>query len=257
MDAVARPEGDSIGPAGGSISSTFCAVVPSASVTCGKSYTAPWEPTATPAWHPLVATTEGCRPLGEDVHVADDASVNRSMGGGRFTVVDTLVDAEVDTLVDTEEDIEDDTEVDIEEDIEDDTEVDIECGTEEDTECDPPPWPDPPGPFEFSTNPVPTTAAASRPAAAGTQRGNSGTKIRVPDRRVAASGFGASALIEKDLGSGRPNQRRDPYTETGTSTTLPGGRSAKVGTPIRSPSAASAGFSVTRSGTLPRLSKVI
>ena len=74
-------------------------------------------------------------------------------------------------------------------------------------------------PTSFAVRIMPATAAAASPAAAGTHRGNSGVTIRVPDRRVGASGFGGSAMIEKVLGSGRPNHRRVPYTDTGTSTT--------------------------------------
>ena len=81
--------------------------------------------------------------------------------------------------------------------------------------------------------------------------------MRVPDKRVGASGFGGSAMTEKVLGSGRPIHRRDPYTDIGTSATLPGASSATAGTLSRNPSATSVGLSAILSGTLPRLSNVM
>ena len=66
-------------------------------------------------------------------------------------------------------------------------------------------------PVSFGMATAPAAAATTKAAAtAGTQAGNIAVRVRVPDRRVAASGLGASAMTEKGLASGRPNQRRVP-----------------------------------------------
>ncbi len=118
--------------------------------------------------------------------------------------------------------------------------------------------PEPLFPLAFAVMTVAATAAATTPAtAASTHLGNRGTTTRMPDRCVGASGFGGSAVIAKVLGSGRPNHRNGPYTATGTSASLPGATSTAPGMLSRNPSARSVGFSMIRSGTLPRLSSVM
>jgi hypothetical protein len=164
-------------------------------------------------------------------------------------------DCEAEAEDDEDEDDEDEDEDDADED-EDDADEDLEAdegaeGAEDELDGG---GRGAPCAVSFGTSTAPTAPTAISPAAAaGTQRGNSGTTMRVPDKRVTASGFGGSATIEKVLDSGRPNHRRLPYTETGTSITCPGATSANAGTPSRSPSATSVGPSAIRSGTLPRL----
>ena len=66
-------------------------------------------------------------------------------------------------------------------------------------------------PISFGMATAPATATTTTAAAtAGTQAGNSESSVRVPDRRVAASGFGPLAIIEKVFrpGTAEPAGRR-------------------------------------------------